>query len=230
MLRQCAWILAAASCAAQTREWPASGGSRAQMRYSPLDQINRENVKRIEAAWTFDTGDAFTGSEMQCNPLVVKGVLYLTSPKLRIFALDAATGKQRWVFDPSADRPVKSKMRNRGLTYAKGRIYFGFRQWLYALDVRTGRPAPKFGVNGRVDLREGLGRPAALQQISMTTPGVVYGNLLIVGSIMSEDLPAPPGDIRAYDLDTGRLVWSFRIRASRATRPGPRTRGPTAAR
>jgi quinoprotein glucose dehydrogenase len=140
---------------------------------------------------------------MQCNPIVVDGLIYLTSPKLRVFALDAATGRQVWVFDPNEGRKVTGKIRNRGLTYANGHIHFAARQWLYALDAKNGTPV------WRTDLREGLGRPAAEMNVSVTTPGVVYKDLLIVGSIISEALPASPGDVRAYDLNTGKLRWSF---------------------
>ena len=98
-------------------DWKAYGGGPDNIRYSRLDQINRHNVRKLKVAWTFDSGDAFPGSEMQCNPIVVHGVLYATTPKLRVIALDAATGKLRWSFDPNADRKVTSKARNRGVTW-----------------------------------------------------------------------------------------------------------------
>lgn len=196
------------------QEWPSYGGNLENTHFSPLKQINRENVKQLEVAWTYDTGDASEGSELQCNPLIVKGVLYATSPKLRVFALDAATGKPRWVFDPHEGRKPLGKFRNRGVTYwesgDEARIYFGFQSWLYALDAKTGKLVPTFGNAGRVDLREGLDRSDTKSlSIGITTPGVVYKDLLIVGSIVSETLPAAPGHIRAYDLRTGKQRWIF---------------------
>jgi quinoprotein glucose dehydrogenase len=195
-------------------EWPAYGGGKDNTHYSPLKQINRGNVKNLQVAWQYDTGDAFEGSEMQCNPLIVKGVLYATSPKLRVFALDAATGKQRWSFDPHEGRKALGKFRNRGVTYwesaNESRIFFGFNQWLYALDAQTGLPDKTFGTDGRVDLRLGLDRPDAKDlSVGISTPGVIYRDLLIVGSIVSEMLPAAPGHIRAYELRTGKLRWIF---------------------
>jgi quinoprotein glucose dehydrogenase len=198
----------------QYREWRTFGGGPENIHYSTLDQINRDNVSQLEVAWTYDSGDAFEGAEMQCNPIIVRGVMYATTPKVRVIALDAEHGKLLWSFDPNeGGRPV-GKMRNRGVTYWDGgnekRIYFAFRQWLYSLDAETGRPANEFGDRGRIDLREGLGRDTQGLAITVTTPGVVYKDLLIVGSLVSEDLPAAPGHIRAYDLRTGRLRWAFR--------------------
>ncbi|MFN7930228.1 MAG: PQQ-binding-like beta-propeller repeat protein [Blastocatellia bacterium] len=201
------------TAATNPNEWPSYGGNLENTHFSTLKQINRENVKQLAVAWTYDTRDAFEGSEMQCNPLVVNGVLYATSPKMRVFALDAATGQEKWSFDPNAIEKAPGRDRNRGVTYWGGngepRIYFGFRQWLYALDAQTGQVVKSFGNAGRVDLREGLGRPAKDLSVGLTTPGVVYKDLLIVGSLVSETLPAAPGDIRAYDLRTGKLRWSF---------------------
>ncbi|MFN3325028.1 MAG: PQQ-binding-like beta-propeller repeat protein [Bryobacteraceae bacterium] len=195
------------------RDWKVYGGGPESIRYTTLDQITPENVHRLRVAWSYDTGDAFQGSEMQCNPIVVDGVLYGTSPKLRVLALDASTGKLIWSFDPHEGRKVTSKVRSRGVTYwtdgKEARIFVGARQFLYALDARTGRPVPGFGKDGRVDLRENLGRDPRTQNISLTTPGIVYKDLLIVGSITSESLPAAPGDIRAYDVRSGKLRWSF---------------------
>ncbi len=193
------------------REWKTYAGGPESIRYSTLTQINRTNAARLKVAWTFDTKDAFEGSEMQCNPVVARGLLFITSPKMRIFALDAGSGALRWEFDPNEDVKVATKTRNRGLTYWEGgnRIYAAVRQWLYALDASTGKPVESFGTKGRIDVRDGLGRDPALLSVSISTPGVIYKDLLIVGSIVAEDLPAAPGDIRAYDLNSGKLRWSF---------------------
>jgi quinoprotein glucose dehydrogenase len=193
------------------REWKVYGGGPESIRYSTLSEINRKNAKRLRVAWTFDTGDAFSGSEMQCNPVVARGMLFATTPKLRVIALDARTGRQLWAFDPNEGVKALAKTRNRGLTYWEegNRIYVAVRQWLYSLDASTGRPVPSFGQDGRIDLREGLGREPALLSVSATTPGIIYKDLLILGSIVAEDLPAAPGDIRAYDLRTGKIRWTF---------------------
>jgi quinoprotein glucose dehydrogenase len=200
--------------AGQYRGWEMFGGGPDNIHYSTLKQINRENVSRLAVAWRYDSGDEYPGSEMQCNPVIVGGTLYATTPKVRVIALDAATGKEKWSFDPNEGKKPTGKMRNRGVTYwtdgKQSRIYFGFRQWLYALDAATGQPAKGFGEGGRVDLREGLGRDPKTQTVTLTTPGVVYKDLLIVGSLVSEGLPSSPGFIRAYDLRTGRLRWTFR--------------------
>lgn len=208
-----------ATGAGTSGDWAAYGGGPENTHYSALDQINRRNVDQLEVAWTYDTGDVFEGSEMQCNPLVVDGLLFGTSPKMRVFALDPATGEERWSFNPatstgggtrSAGRP-----RNRGVTYwagdgpGQGRVYFAWRNWLYALEAPTGSPVKGFGEGGRIDLREGLGREARDLSVGLTTPGVVYRDLLIMGSIVSESLPAAPGHIRAFDLRTGAQRWIF---------------------
>jgi quinoprotein glucose dehydrogenase len=201
------------TAANHANEWQTYGGNPENTHFSALGQINRNNVQQLQVAWTYDTGDAFDGSQIQCNPLIVNGVLYATSPKLRVFALDAATGNLRWSFDPNATEKAPGRFLNRGVTYWDGngepRIYFGFRHWLYALDAKTGQPVKSFGVEGRIDMREGLGRPAKDLSVGLTTPGIVYKDLLIVGSLVSETLPAAPGDIRAYDLRTGKLRWTF---------------------
>jgi quinoprotein glucose dehydrogenase len=192
--------------------WPAYGGGPENIHYSALSQINRANVARLRLAWTFDSGDAFPGSEMECNPIVVKGVLYATTPKLKVVALDAATGRLIWRFNPNKPDTVFTKMRNRGVTWwsdgHEARIFVAVREYLYSLDAATGKPDPAFGEKGRIDLRDDLGRTPK-NYVSMTSPGVVYKDLLIVGSMMAETLPNSPGDIRAYDARTGRLRWAF---------------------
>ena len=141
-------------------DWPSYGGGPTQTRYSPLTQINTENVASLKVAWTYDTGDAFKGSEMQCQPVVAHGVMYAASPKLRVFALDAVSGALKWSFDPFAGETTPSRTRLRGLMFwergADRRIYFAARQWLYALDATTGKPFLAFGQQGRIDLREGF--------------------------------------------------------------------------
>jgi len=195
------------------RGWSVYGGGPDSIRYSSLDQINRENVARLAVAWTYDTGDAFPDSEMECNPIIVDGVLYATTPKLRLIALNAATGKLRWSFDPRQNDRSFGKARNRGVTYWAAqddrRIFFAAGHWLYAVNARTGALVKEFGESGRVDLRQGLGRPPEEMSISATSPGIVYKDLLIMGSIVSETLPASPGDIRAYDARSGKIRWTF---------------------
>ena len=209
------FLLAAAllPAAEPYRDWTVYGGGSDSIRYSALDQINRTNVTHLQIAWTYDTGDVFKESEMECNPIVVNGLLYATTPKLRLIALDAATGELRWSFDPGRHQETYGKARNRGVTYWSAgddqRIFFAASYWLYALDARTGALVKTFGEDGRVDLRQGLGRPPEEMSISATSPGIVYKDLLIMGSIVSETLPASPGDIRAYDTRTGKIRWTF---------------------
>jgi quinoprotein glucose dehydrogenase len=193
----------------RTVDWPVYGGNSDHSHYSTLSQITPANVSKLKVAWTYETRDEFKGSEMQANPIVVDGVLYATSPKLRVFALDAATGKELWSFDPNAGRPSASRFRHRGVVVTGDRVFVTYRNRLIALDKKTGRPIPSFGVDGEVDLREGLDRPAANVSVSASTPGVIFENLLIIGSTVSETLPGSPGDIRAYDVQTGALQWVF---------------------
>jgi quinoprotein glucose dehydrogenase len=211
-----ATLLVPLALSAQYRSWSTYGGGLENAHYSELTQVNSKNVAKLKVAWTYDAGDAFPGSEMECNPIVVSGILYATTPKLRVIALDAATGALKWSFDPNQGRPVLSKMRNRGVTFwtdpagtVSKRIFFVWRQYLYALDSETGKPIPGFGEEGRLDLRRDLGRDPAQQFITDTSPPVVYKDLLLVGSLVSETLPAAPGDLRAYDARTGKLRWSF---------------------
>ena len=206
-------FLSMASAALAQSDWPVYGGNASGTRYSKLTQINRQNASKLQVAWTFDTGDAFPNSEMQCNPIVVDGILYATTPKLKLIALDGATGKPRWTFDPMANEKVIGKSRNRGVTYWSDgkdkRIFVVARNFLYEVDAMTGKAVESFGENGRVDLRPGLGREVQGLSISVTTPGIIYHDMLILGSILPETLPAAPGDIRAFDVRTGKVRWSF---------------------
>ena len=202
-------IPAGASAQGANANWPLYGGTTDNSRYSTLAQITPANVKQLQVAWTYETHDEFPGSEMQSNPVVIDGVLYATTPKLRVIALDAATGKERWSFDPNVGDPRKGRFRHRGVVVHGDRVFVSHRNWLYALDKETGTPIPSFGENGRVDLRKGLDRPFEGVSVSASTPGVVFEDLYITGSTVSESLPSSPGDIRAYDVKTGALRWTF---------------------
>jgi quinoprotein glucose dehydrogenase len=198
------------------RGWPAHGGNAGHTQFSPLDQINTGNVARLAVAWVHHTGDARADdrSQIQCNPIVVGSVLYGTSAGLKAFALDAATGRELWTFDPFAgpgERPIGV---NRGLMYWEdgddARILFGAGPRLYALDARTGRPVAGFAREGSIDLREDLGRDVTGLHLVSTTPGVVWRDLVIMGMRVGEGpAPAAPGHIRAYDARSGRLRWTF---------------------
>ena len=205
--------LGAQSAAGGNWDWSVYSGGADSTHYSPLVQINRKNVSQLQVAWTYDAADAFPDSEMECNPIIVNGVLYATTAKLNVIALDAATGKLLWRFEPNRNDPVTAKMRSRGVTYWSDgnkdqRVLFAVRQHLYALDAATGNLIKTFGDGGRIDLRDNLGREPKMWA-TMTSPGIIYKDVLIVGSALAETLPTPPGDIRAYNVRTGELRWSF---------------------
>ena len=182
------------------------GGGPEQIRYSSLRQIDRANVARLQVAWTYDTRE--TGG-LQTQPMVVDGILYGYTPTHKAFAVRAATGEHLWTFDPQ----TKGQGPNRGFMYwASGddrRVYASAGQFLYALNASTGIPVSSFGEEGRVDLRQDLGRDPEDQNVRLTTPGVVYRDSLIVGGRVNEGLPGSPGHIRSYDARTGKLRWTF---------------------
>ena len=187
-------------------DWPLYGGTHENNRFSPLKQINRKNVKELQVAWTFDTGES---GGLQTSPIEVNGVLYGLTPTQKVFALNAATGELLWKFESG----IKGTQPDRGLAYwsdgLQARILVGVMNFLYALDAATGKPISAFGKDGRIDLREDLGRDPEQQAIYLTSPPVIYKDLMIVGGRESETLPASPGDIRAYDVRSGKLRWSF---------------------
>lgn len=193
--------------------WSFYGGDAGQTRYSSLDQINRSNVTELEVAWVLDTEEQ--GPTIECNPIVVGRTMYLTSGLLDVMAVDAATGKQHWRFDPfeNYEGPRYWREVSRGVTYwsdgSEERIFSGSGPFLYALNAKTGERITSFGTSGRIDLREGLGREPEEAEIIITSPGAVYGELIILGANVSESPGAAPGHIRAFDVRTGELAWIF---------------------
>jgi quinoprotein glucose dehydrogenase len=204
--------------APEPHDWPAHGGDSGHRQYSTLDEINRDNVRSLRVAWTYYTADkrADNRSQIQCNPIVVDGVLYGTSAQLKVFALDAATGRELWVFDPFASGAEEHSLGvNRGLVHWRDgrdrRIFMAAGQRLYALDAGSGRPIESFGEGGSVSLAEGLDRDVSKLYVLSNTPGAIYKDLLILGTRVSEGPgPAAPGHVRAYDVRTGRIRWKFR--------------------
>ncbi len=196
--------------AAAGADWPAYLGDKAASHYSTLDQVTPANVSQLDVAWTWKSGDARPdSSQIQCNPLVIDGVIYATTAAMKLVALDAATGKELWRFEPIDPNGV-----NRGLAFwtdgQERRILYGNGQWLYAVDARTGSPIGDFGYLGRVDLSEGLGRDVTGLAIQMNTPGVIYKDLIILSTRCGEGPgPAAPGHVRAYNVRTGELEWIF---------------------
>jgi quinoprotein glucose dehydrogenase len=206
-----------ASAAPADHDWPTHGGDPGHRQYSPLSKIDRSNVQRLVVAWTYHAGDADpeNRSQIQCNPIVVGRTLYATSPKIKVFALDAATGRELWVFDPFAAGAAAHALGvNRGLVYWESgddkRILVTAGQRLYALDARTGRPIRGFGANGSVSLLDGLDRDVTGLYVLSNTPGALYDDLLILGTRVGEGPgAAAPGHIRAYDVRTGKIRWIF---------------------
>jgi quinoprotein glucose dehydrogenase len=214
-----------------TADWPEWGGDAGGLHFSPLTQVDRQNVGDLELAWSHHSGDAFPGSAelastaLQVTPLVVNDTLYYCTPYMRVFALDPETGEERWMFDPELrHRGVGGPypLTCRGVAYWEGpgaerdrpcgrRIVYGTRDSeLIALDAHTGKPCEGFGTGGRVALREGIG-DAPDWEYYPTSPPVVVDDLAILGALVADNLrvDAPSGVVRAFDVRTGRLVWAW---------------------
>jgi len=208
------------SCSRTTdhTSWEARGGGDASIRYSSLSQIDTSNVDELQVAWTYRSGDADTArnSQIQCNPIIVDGTLYATSPRLKLLALDAETGEERWVFNPFPDTAeINHGLNNiRGVTWWQDendkRILFAAGPRLYAVNAESGRPVESFGENGSVSLGTGLGERSDELFVTATSPGIIYNDLLILGSRVSEGADAAPGHIRAFNARTGEVEWIFR--------------------
>ncbi|MEO6720008.1 MAG: PQQ-binding-like beta-propeller repeat protein [Ferruginibacter sp.] len=220
-------VLSIISCKSATENkftsWEIYGGTKEMTRYSSLTQIDTNNVSQLQVAWIYNSGDAdtFHHSQIQCNPIIIDGTLYGVNPMMKLFATDAATGKQQWVFDPNSKTAFDSDptslhimINSRGVCYwADGkddkRIFFTAGSNTYAINATTGKAIPSFGNNGSIDLHEGLGRDVKDLFVVNSSPGMIYKNLLVLGARVDEATPAAPGHIRAYDVLTGKLQWIF---------------------
>lgn len=218
------------SCKSNTegsyKDWSVYGGTKNAIHYSSLKEIDTSNVNQLQVSWVYHTGDADTvfRSQIQCNPIIVDGILYGTTPKMKLFAADASTGKQKWVFDPSVTISVDTNVRTRlmmmfsntgrGVTYWSDgkedkRLFYTAGHDLICLDALSGKPIQSFGTSGRIDLHSGLGTDVNDRFITSNTPGIIYKDLIIMGSRVAEDATAAPGHIRAYDVRTGKIRWVF---------------------
>ena len=209
------------------KQWPAYGHDAGGMRYSSSTQINYQNVEKLAVAWTFHSGElaTYAGTKtlskaaFEATPIMVGGILYFSTPSCRVFAIDAAKGSEKWVYDPRVNlHKDYSEITSRGVSTwpapgsaAEGksarRIFIGTIDGrLIALDAGTGNPIPSFGDHGTIDLKAGLG-----SDISVTSPPAVIGNTIIVGSSLGDNqrYDYPRGTVRAYDVITGKLNWSW---------------------
>lgn len=189
------------------KNWPDYGGGPDSSHFVALSQITKSNVSQLDVAWVYPTGD---NHAYLFNPIVVDNVMYVLAKNSSLVALDAATGKEIWIH---ANLPGLS---TRGIAYWESknrkdrRLIFAINDHLQQIDARTGKSILTFGKNGLVDLREGLGRdPKTINRIQTDTPGRVFEDLILMGSTPGEAYLAPPGDIRAYNVVTGKLVWTF---------------------
>jgi quinoprotein glucose dehydrogenase len=195
--------------AASGQDWAEYLGGPDRGHYSSLDQINTSNVATLKMAWEFHTGDF---GQMQCNPIIVHGVLYGATGTSQIFAVDAATGRSLWRFrGPDVAEPTLAN--DRGVTYwtdgRSERILCTVDSWLYALDTATGKVIEDFGNHGRASLKAGLGPQAQDKWVASTTPGTVFGDLIVMPTRVGEDQDAAPGWIQAFNVRTGTLAWVF---------------------
>jgi len=206
--------------------WSAYAGSKDGSRYSSNNQLNTGNVSGLQVAWTYSSQDKDTGnhSQNQCNPIMVDGVLYGLTPRVKLFALDAASGQPKWTFDPATLEPDTVSQDpfaffkvSRGLMYWQNeegtdkRILYSAGAKLYAVNAANGQVVKSFGNGGYISLDVGLDRDTATYNkfIAATTPGIIYKDLVIMGMRVAESADAAPGHIRAFDVRTGKRAWIF---------------------
>lgn len=216
-----------AQAGAPNGQWPYHSGDRGSTKYAALDQIDRENVGDLEIAWRWRTVDTEIARENRLRPgsfktapLMVDGVLYVSTAISQIAAIDAGTGETLWVHDPESykrGRPANSGFQHRGVAYwtdgTDGRIVIatGGRQ-LVAVNAKTGEPYADFGTDGWVDLGIGLGRVPNEEKIGFNSPPAIVGDTIVVGSVISDGPRTPempPGHVRGYDVRTGKMKWIF---------------------
>lgn len=190
-----------------TTEWQEYHGGPERANYSPLKEITTDNAKNLRVAWEYHTGDS--SGVMPSNPIVVDGVLYAPTASSEIFALDAASGKEIWRFSDATESNM-----SRGVAYwsdgREKRILFTAGPWLYALNAATGKSIESFGEKGRVSLYLGLPESARKKFMISTTPGTIFQDLIVMPVRVAEGPEAAPGHVRAFNVRTGQLVWTFR--------------------
>ncbi len=195
-------------------EWGTYKADEKSTSYSPLDQINLSNVNQLKNVWTFEMTDLPKGEQpvsSQTNPIIKEGVMYLNSGKQTVYALDASSGEKIWEY--RALREGEPSAASRGVTYWENgndkRIFYSAGNYLLGIDARTGTLIPTFGDSGKVNLNIGVRDNPDKISITLTTPGSIYKDLIIVGSRLPDFYGSPPGYIRAYNCQTGALVWTF---------------------
>ena len=197
--------------------WNNYGGSKENIHYSSLTEIDTNNVSQLQPAWIFNTGDADTvkNSQIQCNPIIVDSIMYLTSPTLKLFALHAGQEKKYGSSTLIQLMSLNFVLNNsRGVTYWTDgkndkRIFYVASSYLHCIDATNGQLVRSFGDSGLVDLHNDLGREVADLFVTATSPGIIYKDLYILGSRVDEGAAAAPGHIRAFDVRTGKLRWIF---------------------
>jgi quinoprotein glucose dehydrogenase len=203
---------------AKFTSWSVYGGSKDNIHYSALRQVDTTNVSQLQPVWEYHTRDGDSVSQIQTNSIIVDSILYGVTPKLKVFALNAATGIQKWVYDPAGpvngDTPKIAIHACRGLAYYNGgpadqRLFYSANGSLYCIDALAGNPVAGFGEGGKIDLHNDLGRDVRDLYVGATTPGIIYKDMIIVGVRVAEEAAAAPGHIRAYDVHTGKLRWIF---------------------
>ena len=206
---------------ANYRGWKKYKGSDGNIQYSALTQVDTGNVKQLQVAWEYHSGgvDTANHSQIQCNPIIVDGLLYGTTPDMKLFAIDAATGQEKWQFNPFDSLAGNKRMffilnNCRGVTYWSDgkndkRIFYTAGSDLCSVDAIKGALVQSFGNDGKIDLHEGLDRDVKDLFITSTSPGIIYKDLIIMGSRVDEGAAAAPGHIRAYNVRTGKREWIF---------------------